>query len=388
MRENLIPKDEAENPEAEYVTLDKQVIQRVTIVKAANVNDFNLENSGSRAREAHANTYNAKLFDLAKTAFGEIRLWVHSKPCQNNRDGHQALKLIWSNQLGVRALYERYTKNHNDIRTLSYNGENKSHNLKAYFLGHKKCHDVHNALVEQEFNDFTDHDKVTFLLDGIKCDMLDSVIYVVSGGTAHADFEAAQLMLDNHIRMLTEHSKFSNRKVLETYTARVNRPGCGDCRRDVRSGGSGILNGECDKRGISNGDHYFAVHRLKNIYKCWYTNPEYQKMNPLEKRRLSLNNQNQKKSSDWSERKAPISVNAVSITNSQLSEMSTSIAILATYFKNQDNRLKKIISKKLADKSDSDKFFSISEGESEGTNQNNRSLVIGRLKSTKIGRNK
>ena len=50
MKKNLTPKDEADNSEAEYVTLDQKFIQRATIVKAANVNDFNLENYGAKAR--------------------------------------------------------------------------------------------------------------------------------------------------------------------------------------------------------------------------------------------------------------------------------------------------------------------------------------------------
>ena len=48
MIKNLIPKDEPDDPEAEYVTLDQKVIQRDTIVKSANDNDVNLEKSGSR----------------------------------------------------------------------------------------------------------------------------------------------------------------------------------------------------------------------------------------------------------------------------------------------------------------------------------------------------
>ena len=51
--------------------LDLQIIQRAVIVKAAKVHDANLENFGARAREAHANTDHAKLFDLANTAFGK-----------------------------------------------------------------------------------------------------------------------------------------------------------------------------------------------------------------------------------------------------------------------------------------------------------------------------
>ena len=83
---------------------------------------------------------------------------------------------------------------------------------------------------------FADCEKVTFLLDGIKCDMLGSVISVVSGGAVHADFESARLILAEHIRMLTERSKFSNRNVLAKYVARGNWPRRGDCGRGGRSG--------------------------------------------------------------------------------------------------------------------------------------------------------
>ena len=112
-------------------------------------------------------------------------------------------------------------------------------------------------------------------------------------------------------------------------------------------------------------------------------------MNPLDKRRLYLNQQNQNKSSDWSERKAPTSFNDMSITMiSQIYEISTSIASLDTHVKNQDYPLKQLMSQKMADKYNSDKLFSSSEGEPEGTNLNNGSLVLGQLKSSKRGRNK
>ena len=102
-----------------------------------------------------------------------------------------------------------------------------------------------------------------------------------------------------------------------------------------------------------------------------------------------MNQKKQKKSSDWSDRKAPTSVNAVSITmSSQMSKMSTSIASLATHVKNQDNCLKRLMSQKMADKSESDKLFSSSEGEPDGTKRSNISLFRGQLNSSKRGRNK
>ena len=42
IRKNLIPKYEAENTEEKNVTLDQQITQMDTIVKASNVNDVNL----------------------------------------------------------------------------------------------------------------------------------------------------------------------------------------------------------------------------------------------------------------------------------------------------------------------------------------------------------
>ena len=111
-------------------------------------------------------------------------------------------------------------------------------------------------------------------------------------------------------------------------------------------------------------------------------------MNPLDKRRLYLNQQNQNKSSDWSERKDLTSFNDVYITMiSQIYEIFTSIASLATHVKNQDNPLKWLMSQKMADKSNYDELFSSNEGEPEGANRNNGSLVRGQLKSSKRGRN-
>ena len=84
--------------------------------------------------------------------------------------------MIWYNQLGMHVLDETNTKNHEDIRALAYHSNNKMHNWQAYVLGHKKCCDVQTALYEQDLNKLIDHERVTFLLNKIKRDKLDSVI--------------------------------------------------------------------------------------------------------------------------------------------------------------------------------------------------------------------
>ena len=58
-----------------------------------------------------------------------------------------------------------------------------------------------------------------------------------------------------------------------------------------------------------------------------------------------------------------------------MSEISTSIASLDTQVNNEDNHLKRLMSQKMADRSDSDELFSSSEGEPKGTNRNNGSHV-------------
>ena len=108
-------------------------------------------------------------------------------------------------------------------------------------------------------------------------------------------FEAAQPMFSEHNHLLTKHSKSSSHNVSAICVARGNRPGRGYRERGGRSGGgfrgggAGMLSGEWYKRGIANSDNDFAVNKLNKIDKCWYPDPEYQKMIPLEKRRLYLN---------------------------------------------------------------------------------------------------
>ena len=62
----MIPKDEADNPEVEYFTLDQQVIQMDTIVKSAKFNDVNFEYSGATEKVANAATDNANVLTFLR----------------------------------------------------------------------------------------------------------------------------------------------------------------------------------------------------------------------------------------------------------------------------------------------------------------------------------
>ena len=53
-------------------------------------------------------------------------------------------------------------------------------------------------------------------------------------------------------------------------------------------------NGSCDMQGILNGDYDFLVNKLRHIKQAGYSTEEYNKLNPLEKRKKWFNQQKQK----------------------------------------------------------------------------------------------
>ena len=53
-------------------------------------------------------------------------------------------------------------------------------------------------------------------------------------------------------------------------------------------------NGSYDMQGILNGDYDFLINRLKHIKQASYSTEEYNKLNPLEKRKNWFNQQKQK----------------------------------------------------------------------------------------------
>ena len=149
-----------------------------------------------------SNTDDSKLFDLVKIVFGVSSLWAHAKIFSRDRDGRDALRAIRENQLGTFALDARHTESGKIIRSLAYFGERSKTKWHNYVVAHKRCHKIQLGLEEHNFHDFTNREKVTFLLDGIRVNTLEAPILSITMDSSYReDFEKAQLQITECIRM-------------------------------------------------------------------------------------------------------------------------------------------------------------------------------------------
>ena len=121
---------------------------------------------------------------------------------------------------------------------------------------------------------------------------------------------------------------------------------------------------------------------MTHISKNWYPDPEYQEMNPREKSKFLLNQQEQKKLSGRTACKPAVTVNAVLVSPTQISAMISSIAGLETLANLQDHNVKDL-TKQLDDSYGNDNLFEDSDRDAKVPNHNNGYLVRGSLKQHK-----
>ena len=193
------------------------------------------------------------------------------------------------------------------------------------------------ALEEHGFNDFTDREKVSFLIDGIMTSTLEAPITAINMNLAHSEnFELAQFQLAKCIKMATERSRHTNLNVSATYTSCDNRGGRGGCggRGGGGRGGGGcggaakLPNGNEDIRGIGRGDFDFDANKLSHINKNYYHPAEYANLSPPEKRKLYLTQQAQKSEPGWTGKLVIPNVVTVSVAPTEVSALTLYVASL------------------------------------------------------------
>ena len=138
IRQYLLPKLEADDPQTDQVTLDWQIFQQAEIVQTAFVYNVNLKEAGTPKKEIHYNTDNSKLFDFVKIVLDTTWLCIYTKSAQCTRHGRKVLRLIHASQLGPHSVDDCNTNNGKMIRALSYSGERKKHTFQAYVMSHEK----------------------------------------------------------------------------------------------------------------------------------------------------------------------------------------------------------------------------------------------------------
>ena len=115
------------------------------------------------------NQDNTQLYGIVKTTYDGTPWWIHGRKAQQAKDGRRALLLMGVSLMSSNATDEANTKNRRDLLALEYKGETKGWGLLKYVAAMKKCHADQSTLhISYNFPDFTEREKVTALIDGIK----------------------------------------------------------------------------------------------------------------------------------------------------------------------------------------------------------------------------
>ena len=150
---------------------------------------------------------------------GHLSFWVHSKASSKTKDGrlayrHTYQQIFWLNDL---AFHDASCDI--KIRPLEYTGDQKNFNWDRYTNLHVEQHNVKSSLVTHGFTDYTDAQKVRYLIDGIKTSYLETCIEtIMTNDDLCEDFgHAARHVMDF---LVIQKAKNSNSNISGVNTGR------------------------------------------------------------------------------------------------------------------------------------------------------------------------
>ena len=405
-RQRLIPKPEADDKEDDYASIDAQMIQRAQIIKTDSIamDVDELEEAGPSKKTATAKLDNNLLYDLMKAKYAKTTAWCHTKSCGRDRDGRRAMIAMFVNSLGKNAIENRFSEAQERIRGIVYRGEKARWNWDRYVLEMKKCHEERYALVIHGHADLTDREKVYYLIKGIKTPDLEATVTLIESSPEHReDFDAAQLLLTEAVRRAKARELTRNVSMTATGRGRGDggrgrgrdrrgRHGRGNPDRQGRdppthngrfdSNTARDSNGSYDMQGILNGDYDFLIQKLTHINRPSYSKEEYDRLNPLERRKNWFNQQKQKSNPTWRPPRSPSvhiprSVAEISILTDDMKSMKRTVD-------NQKLTIAKLTAR--LEESDDEKSLFSSGGSVDPpatSNSNNSALVRQKRRKTK-----
>ena len=133
-----------------------------------------------------------------------------------------------------------------------------------------------------------------------------------------------------------------------------------------------LPNGEWNLTGIYNGEFDADVSKMTAIDKCFYKRDDYSALNPLEKRKVKLNQEKQKNSIYGPRPSAPPAT--VSVAASEVSVLTLSIASMAKTNKSLQEKNDEL-TRQLASSDDDAPLFDSSSEDAEESNRNNGGLA-------------
>ena len=165
LRSRLIPKDEIDDDEDDYASIDAQMIQRAQIIKSDSIgmDVKDLEEASPTKKTVTARLDNMLLYDLMKKKWINTTMWAHTKTCARDRDGRRAMITMHVNSLGKNGIENQFSEAQEKIRNIVYNGEKYRWGWTRYVFEMKKCHAESYQLVIRGHVNLTDCKKVYYL---------------------------------------------------------------------------------------------------------------------------------------------------------------------------------------------------------------------------------
>ena len=406
-RPDLLVKPHLDDDETKYVTKDDELIARLGIVLPAHAHlpAADLEAGGAATRYAYANRDNAILFSLAKKVFGKTAIWVHALDAVPTQDGRLALSLLELNMMGEDQLDSQDELNNVTVRALRWYGQKKDSDWDKYIQGHKRCHAIQlNLHKKHKYNMWSKREMVTMMLKGMVASGCQNIVDLVRN-QAHlrSDFDAAQRAVKEHIKSASARVRDMDTRAVAgvdiSYDAEPGGRGRGGRGRGSGGRGRGAgtrgararggrggsyknQDGTFKTREIINGQHDAAALRLTHIDQMRYSNTDFAKLNPLERRKLTLNREAQSRGEGLpTPSTANISaVNAGSPMRA-ISALTSTVNNLASAMKDQSKNVQELAS--AAKKVHFRDTGEVSSDEEEGGNRNNSALVRNSPKRSK-----
>ena len=201
VRDQIIPKDEDDDPPENYSSPDEEIIARAPII----VIDSNTEMDTPDLEFTAVGPFTPEFADDMTQVWDVLHKllmhkadWVHAKPTKTTKNGRHAFFLIKKMVMGDQYVQRSIQKLERTITNLVYHGEKKQHDMKKYVQQHKECHVLASDLEELGYAGIDATSQVRHFLHGIKCEKLDAPkSNILSRAELQSDFdECARHMLD------------------------------------------------------------------------------------------------------------------------------------------------------------------------------------------------
>jgi hypothetical protein len=286
IRDNEDPEPSADDPPANYATIEDEMISRSP------------HRDGNGVIEPTFAADNRKVWEILESICRETNAWTWIKSFNRTKNGRAAYLALYQHYLGASNADNVQSRAENKLQNTFYTGERRRFTFEKYVQVHKDQHTSLQALEEFGYPRLDDRTKVRHLINGIRTKELDAAKgQVWASATLRSDFDGCVDLFKTFLEQQSA-STATNLNVSSTNTrggrGRGGRGGDRNERRFERRDGGGRYQGGRGRgrgrgyqgrgRGRGNDQEHGgrggakASLELANLTDRYYDNQEFEKM--------------------------------------------------------------------------------------------------------------